>query len=253
MNLQEALTDYCLEIGDTALIHGQRLSEWCGHAPILEEDIALSNIALDLIGQARIMLTYAGRPQGLDRDENHLAFFRDAHQFRNVLMAELPNGDFGFTTGKIFFLSLYMKHLYSLLSHSSDTTLSAFAARSLKEVIYHARHSSDWVIRLGDGTDESHQRMQQAVDELALFIDDLFENTPAEQTLIHEQIIPDLGSLRERWQTEVNKVLQEATLSLPQVNNFLRKGGKRGLHTEHLGHLLAEMQFLPRAYPDAKW
>ncbi len=253
MNLHQALTNYCLEIGDTALIHGQRLCEWCGHAPILEEDIALSNIALDLIGQARIMLTYAGRPEGRDCDENHLAFYRDAHEFRNVLMAELPNGDFGFTTGKIFFLSIYMKHLYSLLSDSSDKTLSAFAARSLKEVTYHGRHSSDWVIRLGDGTPESHQRMQQAIDELALFVDDLFEKTPAEQQLISEKLIPDMSSLKERWQTEVNKVLNEATLIMPEVNNFLRKGGKLGLHTEHLGHLLAEMQFLPRAYPDAKW
>lgn len=253
MTTQQALTDFCLQLGDTSLIHGQRLGELCGHAPILEEDIALTNISLDLIGQARIMLAYAGKLEGQNRDEDKLAFHRDARQFRNVLMAELPNGDFGFTIGKIFFLSIYMKHLYRLLSQSKDETIKAFAEKSLKEVIYHARHASDWVIRLGDGTEESHLRMQHAMDELALYIDDLFESSEAETQLANENIIPELAEIKKAFLDDVNDVLSEAKLSLPSTNSFLRKGGKRGFHTEHLGHVLAEMQFLPRAYPDAKW
>lgn len=253
MTQQQALFEFCLQLGDSSLIHGQRLGELCGHAPILEEDIALTNISLDLIGQARIMLTYAGKIEGHNRDEDKLAFHRDARQFRNVLMAELPNGDFGFTIGKIFFLSIYMKHLYRLLSRSSDETIKAFAEKSLKEVIYHARHASDWVIRLGDGTDESHQRMQNALDEQALYLDDLFEESEAEAYLMKEGIIPGLSEIKSAFMEDVTKVLSEARLTLPSVNSFLRKGGKGGWHTEHLGHILAEMQFLPRAYPDAKW
>ncbi len=253
MTKQQSLTDFCLQLGDTSLIHGQRLGELCGHAPILEEDIALTNISLDLIGQARIMLSYAGKLEGQNRDEDQLAFHRDGWNYRNVLMAELPNGDFGFTIGKIFFLSIYMKHLYRLLIQSKDETLKAFAEKSLKEVIYHSRHASDWVIRLGDGTDESHQRMQNAIDELALYTDDLFETSDAETQLQKENIIPGLAEVKKAFMDDVNSVLKEAKLTLPATNSFLRKGGKRGLHTEHLGHVLAEMQFLPRAYPDAKW
>lgn len=253
MTKQHALTDFCLQLGDTALIHGQRLGELCGHAPILEEDIALTNISLDLIGQARIMLAYAGKLEGQNRDEDQLAFHRDGWLFRNVLMAELPNGDFGFTIGKIFFLSIYMKHLYRLLSQAKDETIKAFAEKSLKEVVYHARHASDWVIRLGDGTVESHQRMQNTMDELSLYTDDLFETTDAEAYLVKENIIPGLAEIKKAWMDDVISVLNEAKLTLPATNSFLRKGGKRGLHTEHLGHILAEMQFLPRAYPDAKW
>lgn len=253
MKKQQPLIDFCLQLGDTSLIHGQRLGELCGHAPILEEDIALTNISLDLIGQARIMLSYAGKLEGQKRDEDQLAFHRDAWNFRNVLMAELPNGDFGFTIGKIFFISLYMKHLYRLLSQAKHETIKAFAEKSLKEVVYHARHASDWVIRLGDGTEESHQRMQNAINELALYTDDFFDVSEAEQQLITENIIPGLEEIKTAWSNDVQKVLKEATILLPAANNFLRTGGKRGQHTEHLGHLLAEMQFLPRAYPDAKW
>lgn len=253
MTKKQALFEFCLQLGDTSLIHGQRLGELCGHAPILEEDIALTNISLDLIGQARIMLAYAGKTEGKNRDEDRLAFHRDGWNFRNVLMAELPNGDFGFTIGKIFFLSIYMKHLYLLLCKSKDENIKAFAEKSLKEVIYHARHASDWVIRLGDGTEESHQRMQHAMDELALYVDDLFEVSEAETLLESEAIIPALSSFPKAFKDEVNQVVAEAKLSFNLANGFLRKGGKRGLHTEHLGHLLAEMQFLPRAYPDAKW
>lgn len=253
MTTQQALTAFCLQIGDTSLIHGQRLAELCGHAPILEEDIALTNISLDLIGQARIMLTYAGKTEGRNRDEDQLAFHRDAWNFRNILMAELPNGDFGFTIGKIFFIGLYMKHLYRLLSQSSDETIKAFAEKSLKEVIYHVRHSADWVIRLGDGTDESRRRMQKAVDELSLYLDDFFEISEAEKHLANEKIIPDLMPVKNAFYEEMNLYTSQAGISVPASNGFLRKGGKEGKHTEHLGHILAEMQFLPRAYPDAKW
>ncbi|MCC6384996.1 MAG: phenylacetate-CoA oxygenase subunit PaaC [Bacteroidia bacterium] len=253
MTKQEALVDFCLQIGDTSLIHGQRLAEWCGHAPILEEDIALTNISLDLIGQARMILTYAGQTENKHRDEDKLSFHRDAWDFRNVLIAELPNGDFAFTMGKIFLLGFYMKNLFTVLSNSKDPSLKAFAEKSLKEVIYHCRHAADWVIRLGDGTIESKERMQKALNELALYTDDLFEVSESEKILVQEKLIPSLADLKTNWSHDIAAVITQATLKLPQANNALRLGGKAGLHTEHLGHILSDMQFLQRAYPDAKW
>jgi ring-1,2-phenylacetyl-CoA epoxidase subunit PaaC len=253
MTQQEALFEYCLRLGDTSLILGQRISEWCGHAPYLEEDIAMSNIALDLIGQARIILNYAGEVEGKGRDEDTLAFHRDTRQYRNLLMAEQPNGDFAMTIGRQYLLSTFNFHLYSQLSKSKDSTIAAFAAKSLKEVAYHVRHSADWVLRLGDGTEESHGRMQNAIDDLWYFTADLFDADQVDDMLTKAGIAADLGLVEKSWRDGVAKTLNEAGLTTPGINTPMRNGSRKGNHTEHLGFILAEMQFLPRAYPDAKW
>ncbi len=253
MTNQEALFEYCLRLGDTSLILGQRVSEWCGHAPILEEDIAMSNISLDLIGQARIILTYAGQVEDKGRTEDDLAYLRDARQFRNLLLVEQPNGDFAMTTARHFLVSVYNFHLYNLLSKSSDETIAAFAAKSLKEVAYHVRHSSDWVIRLGDGTTESSKRMQDAINDLWYFTDDMFQADAVDAFLLETGIAADMKEVKKSWDQTVSDTFKKARLSMPVTNNALRMGSRDGNHTEYLGYILAEMQFLPRAYPDAKW
>jgi ring-1,2-phenylacetyl-CoA epoxidase subunit PaaC len=253
MNSKDALFEYCLRLGDTSLILGHRLSEWCGHGPILEEDIAMANISLDLIGQARMILSYAGEIENKGRTEDDLAYHRDAMQFRNVLLAEQPNGDFGFTMTRQFFVSVYNFYLYDALKKSKDKTIAAFAEKSLKEVAYHVRHSSDWMLRLGDGTEESHARVQDAVNDLWIFTDDLFQANTVDELLLKEGIAVDLDVIKEKWKTHVEDILKKATLTFPQINNFMRTGSREGKHTEHLGFILAEMQFLPRAYPGAKW
>ena len=253
MNSKDALFEYCLRLGDTSLILGHRLSEWCGHGPILEEDIAMANISLDLIGQARMILSYAGEIENKGRTEDDLAYHRDAMQFRNVLLAEQPNGDFGFTMTRQFFVSVYNFYLYDALKKSKDKTIAAFAEKSLKEVAYHVRHSSDWMLRLGDGTEESHTRIRDAVNDLWIFTDDLFQANAVDELLLKEGVAADLDVIKEKWKTHVEDILKKATLTVPQVNNFMRVGSREGKHTEHLGYILAEMQFLPRAYPGAKW
>ncbi len=250
---QEALFEYCLRLGDTSLILGQRISEWCGHAPILEEDIAMSNISLDLIGQARIIFTYAGEVEGKGRTEDELAYLRDARQYRNLLMVEQPNGDFAVTMARHFLVSVYNFHLYSLLSKSKDATVAAFAAKSLKEVAYHVRHSSDWVMRLGDGTEESHVKMQDAVNDLWYFVDDMFQSDAVDELLLKAGIGADMTQVKCSWEQTVKDTFTKAKLTIPSANNSLRMGSRDGNHTEYLGYILAEMQFLPRAYPDAKW
>jgi len=253
MNQQEALFEYCLRLGDTSLILGQRISEWCGHAPYLEEDIAMSNIALDLIGQSRIILSYAAEVEGKGKDEDVLAFHRDARQYRNLLLAEQPNGDFAMTIGRQYLLSVFNFYLYSHLSKSKDVTIAAFAAKSLKEVAYHVRHSADWVLRLGDGTGESHRRMQDAINDLWYFTADLFDADETDHMLTEAGIAADLKIVENSWRADVSKLISEAGLSIPDISTPMRKGSRHGNHTEHLGYILAEMQFLPRAYPDAKW
>ena len=250
---QQALFEYCLRLGDTSLVLGQRLSEWCGHAPILEEDIAVSNIALDLIGQARIILSYACEVEGKQNTEDTLAYLRDERQYRNLLMAEQPNGDFAMTMARQFFISTYNFHLYSQLTGSSDKMIAAFAAKSVKEVAYHLRHSSDWVLRLGDGTTQSRDRMQHAIDELWYFTDDMFEGDAVDELLLKSGIGADMNKVKSDWNNTVTETFTKAGLKIPQANNSLRKGSRNGKHTEHLGYILAEMQFLPRAYPDANW
>jgi len=251
--LNKALFEYCLRIGDTCLIAGQRLGEWCGHGPALEEDIALSNMALDLIGQSRLMLTYAGQQEGKGRTEDDLAYRRDERGFRNLLLAEQPNGDFAMTITRQFFLSAYFFHLYEQLISSSNEYIKSFAAKSRKEMAYHLRHTSDWMLRLGDGTAESHDRLQLAVDSLWLYTDDIFHTDETDKILFDNKITGDTAHLKRTWTETIGKTFSGARLNKPDSNGFMRMGSRDGKHTEHLGHMLSEMQFLVRAYPDAKW
>lgn len=243
---------YLLRIGDTSLILGHRLSEWCGHGPILEEDIALSNIALDLIGQARLLYTHAGTLEGKGRDEDDIAFLRDAPDWRNVLMVEQPNGDFAMTIARQFLIDCFHVELFQALSESNDPELSAIATKSLKEVTYHRRHSGEWVIRLGDGTEESHQRIQKAFNHLWIFTDELFETDDVDEEAARSGVGIRPTDLRTAWDRMVDSVFAEATLDRPK-SDFPRSGGRNGAHSEHLGFLLAEMQFLQRAYPGQEW
>lgn len=253
MTQQEALFTYCLRLGDNGLILGHRLSEWTSKAPILEEDLALSNIALDLLGQANGFLKYAGETEGKGRNEDDLAFRRDERRFLNCLMCELPNGDFGYTIVRQFLFSNFAILLYEELSKSKDETIAALAAKSLKEVKYHVRHSNDWMLRLGDGTGESHNRVQQSLNEIWMYSGDLFAMDESDNMLIKARIACDLNALYPKWKEAVTKVISAATLKMPDENMFMQSGSKKGIHTEHLGFILTEMQYLQRSYPDAKW
>ena len=244
--------DYVLRLADTSLILGQRLSEWCGHGPVIEEDIALTNIALDLIGQSRLLLTHAGALEGQGRDEDQLAFLRREPEFRNVTMAELPNGDFGRTILRNFLVAAWQRELWQALMKSSDAELAAIAAKSLKETRYHLQHASDWVVRLGDGTEESHRRMQDAVDTLWPYTAEFFSPTPTDDVAVATGVGPAWSSLQPAWAAAVTPVLEVATLKTPANTPFLTRG-KLGVHSEHLGHLLTEMQYLQRTYPGGTW
>ncbi len=245
--MKDNLTNYTLHLADNALIMGQRLSEWCGHGPILEQDIALSNIALDYVGQARNFYQYAAELSGGTATEDSLAYFRNERDFRNNLLVELPNGDWAQTILKEFFFSAYQYYLYQQLKESRDERIAAIAEKSLKEVTYHLKWSSEWVIRLGDGTEESKRRIETAIEELWMFTGELFE--PAE----YENGLVDLDAIKIKWQDKISIIFQEATLTVPESKSWHQSGGKRGEHTEHLGYILAEMQVLPRTYPDANW
>ncbi len=243
---------YTLRLADNALILGHRLSEWCGHAPVLEEELALANMALDLIGQARSFYSYAGEMEGRGREEDALAYLRDAREFRNVLLVEQPNGDFALTILRHLFFAAFAHPYFERLARCSDTTLAAIAAKAEKEMAYHLRHAAEWTIRLGDGTEESHRRVQDAVDELMPYTGELFESDQTERTLIETGVAPDPAGVRPLWDSAIDKILSEATLKRPQ-RSFMQTGGRSGTHSEHLGHLLAELQFLQRAYPGASW
>lgn len=247
-----AFFEYLLRLGDDRLVLGHRLSEWCGHGPILEEDIALTNIALDLIGQANLLLQRAGAVEGKGRDQDALAYLRDVIEFRNALIVELPNGDFAFTIVRQFLFSVYAAHQWEALTTSKDADLAGIAAKALKESRYHVRHSADWMLRLGDGTDESHARAQNALNELWRYTGELFATDDVERALAANGLAVDSSSLQAAWQRDVRDVLTRATLPLPQAG-YAQVGGRTGKHTEHLGHMLAEMQILPRSYPGAKW
>lgn len=243
---------YTLRLADNALILGHRLSEWIGHSPALEEDLALGNMGLDLIGQARAFYAYAGEIEGNGRDEDKLAYFRDAKDWRNVLLVEQPNGDFASTMIRQFLFAAYAHPLYAALSSSKDATLNAIAAKAEKEMAYHVRHSGEWVIRLGDGTDESHERAQGALDELYAYSTELFESDDIERALIEAGIAADPAALRGEWERTTSRVFSEATLKAPP-RSFAQTGGRTGRHSEHLGYILADMQFLQRTYPGAQW
>jgi ring-1,2-phenylacetyl-CoA epoxidase subunit PaaC len=241
-----------LRLGDNALILSQRLSEWCGKGPAFEEDMALTNTALDLIGQARMWLTYAGELEGRGRDEDKLAFTRDAHELRNLLLVEQPNGDYAATLARQFYFDTWHALALQALAQSTDRRIAEIAEKSLKEVRYHVRRSADLVIRLGDGTEESHRRMQDALEDLWVYTGEMFTADGRDEVLASEGIVPDPQTLREPWLTHVTDVLTEGRLKMPS-GTWMQKGGKQGRHTEHLGYILAEMQFLQRSYPNAQW
>jgi ring-1,2-phenylacetyl-CoA epoxidase subunit PaaC len=246
------LFDYALRLADDALLLGHRLSEWCGRAPTLEEDLALANIGLDLIGQARQLYAYAGEVEGTGRDEDRLAYLRQDREYRNLLLVELPNGDFACTIVRQLLYAAFMVPFWERLQASRDETLAAIAAKSLKEVLYHLRHAAEWVIRLGDGTEESRRRTEAALDELWPWTGELFEQDAAERALVEAGIAVDRAALKPAWDATVDEVLAEATLARPQ-DGWMQTGGRRGLHTEHLGYLLAELQHLQRSHPGASW
>ena len=251
--------DYALHLADSSLIMGHRLSEWTGHGPMLEQDMAITNIALDLIGQSRNFYQHAALiANSISEDdktitEDSLAYLRDAGEFKNLLLTELPNGDWGKTIFKTFFFSTWQFYLYQKLIDSSDAQLAAIAEKSLKEVTYHVRWSSEWVIRLGDGTKESHGRMGKALEELWPYTGEMFEPTGYENEAIINRVGIAVSNIKNNWLNKIKIVLEEATLPLPKEDTWMHTGGKNGIHTEHLGYLLSEMQFLQRAYPGCQW
>jgi len=244
---------WLLRCGDNALILSQRLSEWCGKGPALEEDMAATNVALDLLGQATLWLAYAGEVEGKERDEDQLAFLRDAHDFRNALLVEQPNGDYGDTLMRQFYFDTWHYFFLKALQQSTDARIAGIAEKSLKEVSYHLRRSGDLIVRLGDGSAESHRRMQQSAEQLWMYTGELFTADALDIAMAQQGIAPDLAQLREDWLVHVREIFAEATLTVPDPAAWMQSGGKTGRHSEHLGFLLAEMQFLQRAYPGAQW
>lgn len=244
--------NYILHLADNALVLGHRLSEWCGHGPVLEQDMAMTNIALDLVGQSRSLYQLAAAIEGLGKAEDDYAYFRDAIDYKNVLLVEQENGDFAKTVLRQFFYDAFNFHLYQKLLKSADKDLQAIAEKSLKEITYHLRWSAEWVIRLGDGTEESNKRINAALEELWPYTGEMFIPVDYESEAAKNSIGPDPSLLKENWLKEINKIFAEAKIKMPE-EVWMQKGGKTGMHTEKLGFLLAEMQFLQRAYPGQKW
>jgi ring-1,2-phenylacetyl-CoA epoxidase subunit PaaC len=244
---------WLLRLGDNALVLSQQLSRLCGKGPALEEDMALTNVALDLLGQTRLWFGYAGHLEGKGRDEDLLAYRRDAHDFRNCLLLEQPNGNYADTMMRQFFFDCWHYLLLRELCKSSDTRVAGIAEKSLKEVTYHLRRSGDLIVRLGDGTAESHARTQAAADQLWMYTGEFFQADGVDEAMTEQAVAPALAPLRQAWFEHVAAIFTEATLIVPPAGAWMQKGGKQGRHSEHLGYLLAEMQFLQRAYPDAVW
>ncbi len=253
MTTREALFEFLLRLADDRLILGHRTSEWCGHGPFLEEDIALSNLALDHIGQAANLLEYAAEIDNNQRDADDLAFFRNEREFRNIKMVELPIGDFAFTIGRELLFSAFNLHYLERLRQCKDQQVAGLASKGYSETQYHLRHSREWMIKLGDGTRESHTRTQHAIDELWPYTGELFDQDETEKQLITELGVPDKNEIQADWLKTVDEALEKAKLEHPSNDIYMQTGGRTGFHTEHLGHLLAEMQRLPRAYPNAEW
>ncbi|KQX39233.1 1,2-phenylacetyl-CoA epoxidase subunit PaaC [Variovorax sp. Root434] len=243
---------YLLRIGDTCLVLAQRLGEWCGHAPVLEEDIAMANIALDLVGQARALLTHAGRIEGREHDEDQLAYLRDERDYFNLTIAELPRGDFAFAVVRNTMVSTLLKLLWQRLAASNDPEVAAIAGKAVKEARYHQQHSGDWVVRLGDGTDESRRRTEKALKQLWLYMPELFFSDAVDAEASASGLGPAWSELREPWLAEMQQVLNAAGLAMPQEAAF-RSTGKHGVHSEHMGYILAEMQHLQRSFPGGVW
>ena len=247
-----SLIDYTLHLADNSLILGQRNSEWCGHGPVLEQDIAITNISLDLIGQARNFYQYAAMLIGNDATEDSLAYLRKENEFKNCLLVEQPKGDWAQTILRQFFFSQYQYLLFQQIQNSKNEQLAAIAEKSLKEIIYHLRWSSEWVIRLGDGTEESHNRMQKAIDEFWKYTEELFEAASYERQVANDGTGIDISKLKDQWMTKVKEILSEATLTIPGKTS-MQEGGKEGKHTEHLSHILSELQYMQRTYPGCEW
>ena len=243
---------YTLRRADDALILGHRLSEWCGHAPMMEEDMALANMGLDLLGQARELYSYAAKAEAKGNDEDKFAYLRDVRQYRNLLLLEQPNGDFARTIARQFFYAAFADLYWRSMMKSSDPTLAAIAAKSEKESAYHLRHSSEWMVRLGDGTEESHTRAQTAIDDLWAYTGEMFAVDDAERALIDAGIAIDPATLHAKWLKTVSDVVDEATLALPK-SDWMQQGGRNGRHSEHLGHLLSELQSMQRTFPGVTW
>ncbi|PCH95511.1 MAG: phenylacetate-CoA oxygenase subunit PaaI [Bacteroidetes bacterium] len=252
MSQNDSLYSYCLRLGDNSLILGHRLSEWCGHGPFLEEDIALTNIALDLVGQSRMFLQYAAELKGGDSTEDSLAYLREEREYLNALLSEQPNGDFAVTNSKNYLFSVFNYHLYSELSNSKDEKIKAIAEKSIKEVAYHVRHCGKWMVRLGKGTEESHQRLQDAVNDIWMYTDDMFESDENTDLLVEQGMAANLNKVRSNWLKDVTEQLKEATIDIP-TDTWMMKGSLQGKHSEHLGFLLAEMQTIPRTFPNSEW
>lgn len=250
--LDKALQNYCIALGDDSLVLGHRISEWCRNGPFLEEDLALTNVALDFIGRARMFYAYAAELEGQKRSQDDIAFLRDCREYRNLLINELPNGDFAFTLARQFMIDVYDVGFFTKLAQSRDKMLAAIAAKAIKESLYHLRRSEHWIKRLGDGTEESHQRVQNAFNQLWAYWPEMFDMSDDEQLLLEAGIAVDRSALKADWQSKVCAVMQEATLTIP-ADDLNISGGRDGMHTEHLGFLLAEMQFLQRAYPGQQW
>ncbi|MEN9743572.1 MAG: phenylacetate-CoA oxygenase subunit PaaI [Bacteroidota bacterium] len=249
---QKALFEYVLRMADDSLILGQRLGEWCGHGPILEEDIAMTNISLDLIGQAISLYDFAAELEGQGKTHDDLAFLRFENQYKNALLLEQPNGDFAMTMLRQFFFDAFRKPLFEALTKSPVAQLAAIAEKSLKETRYHLKHSSEWVIRLGDGTEESHRRAQDAIDHLWRYAHELFFEDEVDTALHAKSQVPMLKEIQTAWLENVKEILQEATLEIP-TNNWKFEGGRLGRHSEHMGYILADLQYMQRAYPNMQW
>ena len=250
---KEAFLSYVLRLADDRLILGQRMSEWCGHGPELEEDLALANVSLDMIGHATALYDLAAQIEDAGHDEDHFAFFRDDDEFANLQLCELPNGDFAFTIARFFLFSSFSYFLYEQLKTATDEQFNGVVNKHLKEIKYHLRHSRDWVLRLGDGTEESHNRIQTAFDELWMYTGELFYADDIDSVVTSEGNGADPSTFRDEWKALVTETLEEATLTVPDWDQYMMTGSRKGMHTEHLGHMLAQMQFLRRSHPDAEW
>lgn len=250
--MNDRLFKYTLSLADNNLILGQRMGEWCGHGPVLEQDIAMTNIALDLIGQSRMLYQYAAEQKGDGATEDSLAFVRAPGEYLNCQLVEQPNENFGHTIMRQFLFDAFNYFNYRALKSSGDETLAAIAAKAFKEVSYHLRFSSEWVIRLGDGTEMSRNIMQTAIDDLWMYTGELYTPTELESSLGEDGIAPDFSAIEENWKDKVTEVMREATLEIPELD-FMQSGGKSGVHTEHMGFILTELQYMQRTYPNLQW
>lgn len=253
MKTKDAKIAYLLRLADDRLILGQRMSEWCGHGPVLEEDLALANMSLDLIGHASALYTYASELEGSGLDDDYFAYFRDDYEFTNLQLCELPKGDFAFTIARQFLFSSFSYFQYQILKNATDEQFNGMVNKHLKEIKYHLRHSRDWVLRLGDGTEESNKRMQNALDEIWMYVGELFYMDEVDEEMLKDGNGADLSSFKDEWKTMVEETLKEATLTVPDWDQFMMTGSRNGMHTEHLGHILTQLQFLRRSHPEADW